>query len=688
MKTPTPKTSRWQSTAMFLVAAAGLALQAQTAVVTTDHASYFPQEDIRVTFSGGPGNRLDWIGIYPEGIVPSGNPASTRWYYVDGTQTGTTGLTEGTVTFAGGLDLAGTWVAFLLLNDGYTVAAQTTFTVVEPTAPVVRTDKRSYTAGEAISVTFINGYGNPKDWIGLYPEGETPDGDPPSLDYRYVDGTTSGTTGLANGTVTFPSGISTPGTYTVHFLYDDSFSSIASETFTVVESASQPTRIVSVQPSDQSANLPPVIEYVVRIANGTAPAVASSIQLQVDGAPVSATIAETPETVTVSYTNTTIYAPSSSHTYHLTFQDSAASNYVSNVAIQIAEYVNIVLPAPLYFEDFESTPEDSLPAGWTEKNYTEKANPEFDLGNLDSASYAKWTVVSADRFLGSFVTYSNPDNPDGWETDYQRVLSINPLVVKDGQVYGKPLAEGRFAFANSGYRNGASQVEFLFSPDFNLAGQTNIHLAFHSIWEQNQDSIAAIEYSIDRGQSWLSVAYLLAEADVFYLPDAVTVDAATTLTTVHADVARYFDDEGLEQGGTYGAFIAAPIDESLAPYIQPRIDDDFVGSKRIELYRLPQADNQSAVRLRFAHAGTDSWYFGIDNVGLYSIAPGGVTLPTLVLARNGNQLTLEWPADAAGFVLQSSATLSPGSWNVVDGVTGNSHTVTVSGNAQYYRLSQ
>ena len=36
-------------------------------------------------------------------------------------------------------------------------------------------------------------------------------------------------------------------------------------------------------------------------------------------------------------------------------------------------------------------------------------------------------------------------------------------------------------------------------------------------------------------------------------------------------------------------------------------------------FRLPKADNQSKVRLRFAQAGTGSWYFGIDNVGFYSI---------------------------------------------------------------------
>ena len=336
---------------------------------------------------------------------------------------------------------------------------------------------------------------------------------------------------------------------------------------------------------------------------------------------------------------------------------------------------------------------NSLPAGWTQKSYTEAVNADFDLGNLDSASYAKWTVVVADRFLGSFVTYSNPDNPEDWETDYRRVLSVNPLVVKDGQVYGKPLAEGRFAFANSGYRSGASQVDYLYSPDFDVTGKTHVHLAFHSLWEQNQDSIAAVEYSIDQGQNWLPVAYFLDGPDIFYTTNTtsgeVSVDAVTTFTTEYLGgfqgVAVFIDDFGVQQGGTYGAFIAAPITAALGPYIQVRVDDDSVGSKRIELFRLPQADNQSKVRLRFAHAGTDSWYFGIDNVGLYAM-PSDVPAPTLSISRNGDQITLTWPAAGAS-VLKSSPSLSPAAWTPVPGVTGNSYTVTASGTAQFYILA-
>ncbi len=65
--------------------------------------------------------------------------------------------------------------------------------------------------------------------------------------------------------------------------------------------------------------------------------------------------------------------------------------------------------------------------------------------------------------------------------------------------------------------------------------------------------------------------------------------------------------------------MAAPISPALAPFIQGRVDDDARESKRVELFRLPQADHQAKVRFRFAHAGADSWYWGVDDFGLYSI---------------------------------------------------------------------
>ena len=242
------------------------------------------------------------------------------------------------------------------------------------------------------------------------------------------------------------------------------------------------------------------------------------------------------------------------------------------MTFKIADYRNIVLPAPLYFENFDATPEGELPAGWSQESFTDAQNPDEDLGNLDSASYARWLVVSADRFKGSFVTYSNPDGSAAEQADYQRVLRSNPLNVVNGKAVNGPLATGRFLFSDSGYRNGVSQVDFAYSPDFNLTGKTDVYVSYHSLWEQNQDSIGAVEYSIDQGNQWLPVVYMIDAADVFHLTDETTgettIDAVTTLTTDYSDVARYVDANGFDVGGSYGAFILAPIGQDLAPYIR------------------------------------------------------------------------------------------------------------------------
>jgi hypothetical protein len=199
---------------------------------------------------------------------------------------------------------------------------------------------------------------------------------------------------------------------------------------------------------------------------------------------------------------------------------------------------------------------------------------------------------------------------------------------------------------------------------------------------------------VDRGQTWLPLAYLLDAPDIVRvtneLTGEITVDAVATLTAEHADVARYTDPDTFEEkGGTYGAFIGAAISPALAPHLEARVNDDPVESKRIELYRLSQTDNQPAVRFRFAHVGTDSWYFGLDNFGLYSMsAPPPSERPTLSIARTGDTVTISWPANATGFTLETSPTLSPATWTPVGGVTGNSVSVPASGNASYFRLRQ
>jgi hypothetical protein len=377
----------------------------------------------------------------------------------------------------------------------------------------------------------------------------------------------------------------------------------------------------------------------------------------------------------------------------LTFKDNAASpkSYTNQVQFVVAGYSNIQLPAPIVFEDFNSTPEGSLPAGWSQTNYTDvsQSDPTVDFGNLDSAAFASWTVVEASRFTNTFVGYSDTNAAP---VDYSQVLSPNPSNVVNG-TYLKRLAAGRFVMGDSGYRNGRSQVMYLFSPDFNLTGKTNVYLSFHSLWEQNQDSIGAVEYSINQGQAWLPVVYMLDGPDVLH--DANNnVDPMATLTTegqtAGEAVAFYTDPaDGLDKGGTYGAFIGVAESQwpTLAPYISARVDDDPIESKRVELFRLPQADNQANVRFRFAHAGTDSWYFGIDDFGLYSIG-ASTAAPSLSVRLADNTLTISWPADVTDYRLESTDSLTNANWNTVGGVVNNSVTVAVGPGHQFFRLRQ
>jgi hypothetical protein len=93
--------------------------------------SYAVGEPIVVNFSGGPGNPKDWIGVYPKGTAP--HPGSTIWNYVDGSHTAGAGLSQGTVTLGTGSGTwpltVGQWMAYFLVNDGYTPIASIEFDV-------------------------------------------------------------------------------------------------------------------------------------------------------------------------------------------------------------------------------------------------------------------------------------------------------------------------------------------------------------------------------------------------------------------------------------------------------------------------------------------------------------------------------------------------------------------------------
>jgi hypothetical protein len=67
--------------------------------------------------------------------------------------------------------------------------------------------------------------------------------------------------------------------------------------------------------------------------------------------------------------------------------------------------------------------------------------------------------------------------------------------------------------------------------------------------------------------------------------------------------------------------------------------------------------------------------------------------PQLIIMPSGNTVALYWPTSASGYVLQSTASLSSGSWsNITNGIgTIGSYyafTNTAGGNAAFFRLKQ
>ena len=97
----------------------------------------------------------------------------------------------------------------------------------------------------------------------------------------------------------------------------------------------------------------------------------------------------------------------------------------------------------------------------------------------------------------------------------------------------------------------------------------------------------------------------------------------------------------------------------------------------------------------------EGWIGSIDEVAFYRSALGAgavhnhflsmigaSTAPALSISRSGNQITLSWPPDAAGFALQFANNLATGSWTPIPGLVTNSVTLTITNDSQFYRLKK
>ena len=467
----------------------------------------------------------------------------------------------------------------------------------------------------------------------------------------------------------------------------------------------QPAFAELVTPAPAATRVGPTPELFIRLVDGTDfPVNPASIQLLLNNTPVTPTISKTGTKTSVSFQVATLLPSSSVQNVRLSFADTNPVPAISTRDYQftVQEYTNLALPnPPIVEETFDSWEEQISPPaeftqdvldgllptpttwkyhGWTVEQYSNNGSP-WDLNNPNSLAFNAWVVLSRQRTLdiGDLNRWEGP----------RRVSAVAENFVNGVRV--PTLMSGNYFYAESDQRGG-SQVQYLFSPDFDLTGHTNTHLYFHSMYEQNQDSVASVEYSIDQGATWLPILYMIDVAD-FVNNEAGQIDPEATLLKPQGDTARYTDAEtGEQKGGYYGAFIGADPATwpTLAPFISGRINDDFTESKRVEFYRLPQADNQPKVRFRFAQAGTASWYFGIDNFALYSLNPNDTAKPKLDVTAVDGKVKLTWPSVTVPYVLESATSLTTPVWTPMTGADsfGNQKTMMITPTAPraFYRL--
>lgn len=178
---------------------------------TLNKAEYAQNEAITATYTGGPGNQQDWVGIYKKGQTPASTTSQGFVY--------TNGQTAGTATFPNGLAAKGQYFAGFFANGGYTeITARKNF-YVGPKVQLQATAD-TYPVGGTVVINFTDGPSLQKDWIGIYKMGQTP-GTTASIKWSYVT--------TASGTLNF-TGLP-KGYYYAQYLLEDGYNGIGEKVF-------------------------------------------------------------------------------------------------------------------------------------------------------------------------------------------------------------------------------------------------------------------------------------------------------------------------------------------------------------------------------------------------------------------------------------------------------------------------
>lgn len=393
----------------------------------------------------------------------------------------------------------------------------------------------------------------------------------------------------------------------------------------------------------------------------------NSISIALDGSLLSTTVDNTGSNYVLTASVTNLLQPLSVHTASVVYSDNVSGLQTNSWNFSVLKYEDVNLPSPIYSENFDEVSEGTLPTGWVATNATTIIDPGYNLLDPLSDSYLNWVTVSTGTYTNAYPWTDNYTSPGFPDISGNRRLMIPPIV--ENGVLLKSLVSSNLLVSESDQRGG-NQVDVIFTKDYDFSGYSNVYVSFHMLNEQNQDNISSVEYSIDQGATWQPLLYMLDDGST----DNDGSDVVTNPVTRQIDVYKTFDTARSDQayGKAYGAFIGATVSSNLIPSILGCRNDDPVQQKRIVVLRMPLADNQPNVRLRFGYAGTGSWFFDIDDLGFYSIPqpiilqqPSPVNADyngpaTFSVNVGGDNLTYQWKFNGTNILdaTNSSYTIS------------------------------
>jgi len=179
-----------------------------TPTLSTDKAAYDQGDTVRIAWSNALPGPSDTVRLYKAGQAPGSNPAIAS-------QAVTT--PSGTATFE--KLPKGYYYAVYLVSDGsFEVSPHVPFAVGSQIA-TVSMPSDVITAGQDFIVNFTDGPGIPKDYIGLFKQGDVP-GVNVLISYLYFDGKSS-------GSVTFKLPDLPPGDYFAALYSNDSYTAVS-----------------------------------------------------------------------------------------------------------------------------------------------------------------------------------------------------------------------------------------------------------------------------------------------------------------------------------------------------------------------------------------------------------------------------------------------------------------------------